>query len=90
MSREVLLIGDSNVRRFYSKLGNQVKNLDFVQARSTEELAIALQSVQVTYKFVIFAFITNLIITAGEEGCQPQTRLNAITELFSTTIPLLG
>ena len=89
MSREVLILGDSNVRRFYNKLGRQVKTLDFVQARDLDEVTTGLQSVNSSYRIVVFAFVTNLIISAGEAGQHPSDRLNAITELFNSLLVLL-
>ena len=89
MSREFLIIGDSNVRRFHLKLGTQLKDVEFVQARTIEEVTGSLQAINTAYKFVVFAFITNLIVTASEEGSTPQERLNAIGELFSCLLPLI-
>ena len=90
MSREILIIGDSNVRRFYNKLGRQVKMLAFVQARDLEEATTAMQSVTSDYKFVVFAFITNLIINAGEEGQNSVDRTSAISEMFDNLLTLFS
>ena len=87
--RDYLIIGDSNVRRFYSRLGLQSHNLEFIQARSLEEATNALTSVLPTYKFIILAFITNLIVAAGDECSNPVDRLTAIDELFNTLLQLL-
>ena len=89
MSRELLLIGDSNVRRFYSKLGSQVQLLEFAQARSLEELNTAIQTVKASYKIVVFAFITNLIVNCGEENPNPIDRAEALEDLFHTTISMI-
>ena len=83
MSREMLIIGDSNVRRFYPRLGSQTKSLDFVQARSMEELTTALGSVAQTFKIIVFACLTNLIVSAGEEAANPTDRLTALEDLFN-------
>ena len=88
-SRDYLIIGDSNVRRFYSKLGLQSHNLNFVQARSFEEATTALTAVQPSYKFIIFAFITNLIVTAGDDCSSPIDRLSSIEDLFNNLLRLL-
>ena len=89
MSKEFLVLGDSNVRRYYIKLGTQVKNLEFVQARNLEEAETSLQSINVGYKFIVFAFITNLIVTAGEEASSAQGRLNAIQDVFDSLLTLI-
>jgi len=70
-AREFLLIGDSNVRRFYNKLGLQAHNVSFVQARSMEEVTSAMGSVNPTYTFIVFACLTNLIVSAGDEHSSP-------------------
>ena len=88
-TRDYLIVGDSNVRRFHSRLGLQSHNLDFVQARSMEEAITAVNSVLPTYKFVIFAFITNLIVSAGDECANPVDRLASVDELFNTLLQLL-
>ena len=88
-ARDYLIIGDSNVRRFYNKLGRQVKTLEFVQARDYEEAVTALQSVNPSFKLVVFAFITNLIINAGEDGQDPSDRLSAISEMFNGLLQML-
>ena len=87
--REYLIIGDSNVRRFYHKLGLQSHNLTFVQARSFEEVGAAMSAIGPTYKFVVFAFITNLIVTAGEECADHVDRSNAIEELFTSLLQVV-
>ena len=88
MSREVLILGDSNVRRFYSKLGRQVKMLEFVQARVYDEAVTSLEAVNSGHRFILFAFITNLIINAGEEGQTPSDRISAIREMFNSLLLL--
>ena len=88
-TREYLIIGDSNVCRFYSRLGLQSHNLEFIQARSFEEATTALNSIQPAYKFVVFAFITNLIVAAGDECSNPIDRTTAIEDLFNTLLQLL-
>ena len=82
MSREVLIIGDSNVRRFYNKLGRQVKSLEFVQARDYDEAMSALPSIKPGYRFIVFAFITNLVVNAGEED--HAARINCIREMLNS------
>ena len=88
--RDYLIIGDSNVRHFYLKLGLQAQNLDFVQARNLSETDVALGSIKTAYKFVVFAFLTNLIVAAGEEGSNPVDRLSAIEDLFNSITQMLS
>ena len=88
-TRDYLIIGDSNVRRFYNKLGLQSNSISFAQARSYEEAVSSLVSVNVSYKFVIFAFITNLIVTAGDDCQSSIDRSTAIEELFGSLLQLL-
>ena len=89
MSREVLIIGDSNVRRFYNKLGRQVKQLEFIQDRNLEEASAAFELVKPDYKFVVFAFVTNLIINAGEEAQNAVDRVNSISEMFDNLLGIM-
>lgn len=90
MSKEILIIGDSNVKRFYSRLGLQAQNLDVVAARNYTEVAQAVQtSLKNSFKFIVLACITNLIIAAGDSGSCPKERLEAIEELFNNLMPLL-
>ena len=88
--RDFLIIGDSNVRRSYAKLGLQSNSINFVQARSYEEVSSSLSAVNATYKFIVFAFVTNLIINAGDECSCLVDRTNALEELFNTLLQLLG
>ena len=60
---EFLILGDSNVKRFYTKLGlSQAQNIEFVQARNMNEVTNSLSTIKNSFKFVIFAFLTNLVI----------------------------
>ena len=86
MSREVLILGDSNVRRFYNKLGRQLKTLEFVQARDLDEVGQALQSINSNYWIVVFSFLSNLIVNAGEESQNKIDRINAISEMFNSLL----
>jgi len=89
MARDFLIIGDSNVQRYYTKLGMGAQCLDFVRARNLEEASQSYLSVKNTYKFVVLAFLTNLVVTAGEEGSSPTERLTAIENLFNEVVPAI-
>ena len=87
---EYLVIGDSNVKRFYTKIGmSHVQNLEFVEARNLAEFNTALSSFKNTFKMVILAFLTNLIVDAGDSATNDVDRMSAIEELYNTVIPSL-
>jgi len=89
MSKDFLIIGDSNVTRNYARLGLQVQNVAVVPARNILEVTQALrESVKSTYRIVVFACLTNLIIAAAEAGSNTQERLNAVSDMFNTLLPL--
>jgi len=90
MGRDFLIIGDSNVQRFYTRMGLTAQSLDFVRARNMEEAKESFPHAKSTYKFIVLAFLTNLIVTAGEEGANPTERLTAIESLFNEVIPAIG
>jgi len=91
MAKDLLIIGDSNVGRNYSRLGYQVQNVTVVTARNYSEVAQALQeSIKDTFKIVVLACITNLIIASGEAGSSTAERLNAIGEMLNNLLPILG
>jgi len=85
--RDFLILGDSNVQRFYSKLGMNAKCLDYFRIRNLDDLEPALGAIQSTYKFVVLAFLTNLIVSAGDEATTDIDRLCAIESLFNDILP---
>ena len=88
--RELLILGDSNVKRFYSRIGlTQAQSLDFVQARNMTEVESALAAVKNTYKIVVLAFLTNLVIDAGDGAVNDVDRMSSIEEAFNTVVPLI-
>jgi len=87
--REYLIVGDSNVRRFYNKIGLQSNRIEFAEARNGDELEASLRVVSSAFKYVVFACLTNLIISAGETGGNQSERLQAVEEMLNTFIPLL-
>jgi len=87
MGKDFLIIGDSNVQRFYTRMGLTAQSLDFIRACNVEEVKKSFDSIRNTYKFIVFAFLTNLIVTAGEDGAGPTERLSAIESLFNEILP---
>ena len=89
-AREYLILGDSNVSRFYTKIGlTLAQNIDFIPARNVEELTSGLTKINRSYKFVIMAFWSNLVSSAGEAASNDVDRMSAIDDLFNQVIPLL-
>ena len=89
-AREFLVLGDSNVSRFYTKIGiSQAQNMDFVQARNVEEVGNALKAIQRNYKIVVMAFWSNLISAAGDEASNDTDRMSSIDGMFNTVVPLI-
>ena len=89
--KEVLLLGDSNVRNSYNRLGLQVQRLnEFVQVRSLDELTTGLPKISSAYPVVVFALLTNLIIATGEGSHSGPERLSLIEDTFNMLIPILS
>ena len=87
---EFLILGDSNVKRFYTKLGlTQAQNIEFVQARNMNEVSSALTTIKNTYKIVVLAFLSNLVVDAGDAASNDIDRLSSIDELYNTVVPLI-
>ena len=89
--KEVLLLGDSNVRNSYNRLGLQVQRLnEFIQIRSLDELTTGLPRINSSYQVIVFAFLTNLIIATGDGAHSGPERLSLIEDTFNTLIPILA
>lgn len=88
MSRILLLLGDSNVRRWHLNLGEPyLPVMDFVPSHNSEELSAALEQVRPSYQMVVFAGLTNIIVSAGSEATGGQiARLEAIQTAIRTTL----
>ena len=87
---EFLLLGDSKVKRFYTKIGlSQAQNIDFVQARNMDEVRTALSAIKNTSKFIILAFLTNLVVNAGDSAQNDIDRMSSIDEMFNSIVPLI-
>jgi len=89
MAKDFLIIGDSNVTRHYTRLGFQVQNVSVVQARNKSEVISAFESIKASFKIIVFACLTNLIIAAGEEGSTSTERLDSISDCLNTMIPMM-
>ena len=90
LAREYLVLGDSNVSRFYTKIGMSIaQNLDFIPARNVEEVTNGLKAIQRSYKFVIFAFWSNLISFAGDGASNDVDRMSSVDDMFNAIVPLI-
>lgn len=80
---DILLLGDSNVGRYLGRLGLQVTNqVQYFQSRSMEEVKKGLDQVNSSFRFVIFAFVTNLLVAAGESASNSVDRSPALEEML--------
>jgi hypothetical protein len=88
ISRDVLILGDSNIRRYLNRCGGAYTlACDCGMARSMTEFGNSLKMVEApNYRIVIFAMMTNIIIDAGSEGHDHQSRIDAIDECLSPLI----
>jgi hypothetical protein len=86
--REVLIVGDSNVRRHLFRTGRSyAQAADCAQARNLDEFAEACQKISPdNYKLVVFAMLTNIVVTAGSSGHDHDSRMLAIDECLDTLI----
>jgi len=89
MVKDFLLIGDSNVTRNYTRLGYQVANVTVVSAKNMSEVQQAVKAVNESFKLIVFACLTNLLITSGDGGSNTQERLAAINDTINAFIILL-
>lgn len=89
-AREYLVLGDSNVSRFYTRIGlTMSQNLDFVQARNIEEVNSGLAKINRSYKYVVMAFWSNLVVAAGDSATNDIDRMSSIDDLFNQVVPLI-
>jgi hypothetical protein len=81
-TKDILIIGDSNVERNLLHTGQLYSELcESVPARNLEEFSQALKClVPDRYKKVIFAMLTNIVVNAGNSSPtqDSQLRLNSI------------
>jgi len=84
--RPYLIVGDSNCRRFYNKLGLQSNEIDFLEARNQVELQTCLTSLKASYTYVIFSFLSNILISTAEDSSSNQDRLNVIEVVLDSVV----
>jgi len=90
MAKDFLLIGDSNVTRNYTRLGYQAQNVTVVSAKNQSEVEQAVkEAIKASYKIIVFACLTNIIISSGESGSNDADRLTSISDVLNTFIMLL-
>ena len=88
ISKDVLIVGDSNIRRYlYRSGGAYSQACDCGLARNLTEFGDTLKLIESDkYRIVIFAMMTNIVIDAGSAGHDHSSRYDAIEECLS---PLL-
>jgi hypothetical protein len=88
ISRDILILGDSNVRRYLGRCGGAyTQACDCGLARNLSEFGSSLKMIDATnYRIVIFAMMTNILIDAGSEGHDHQSRTLAMDECLSPLI----
>lgn len=89
MAKILLLVGDSNVKRWITHLGDPYQAImDFAPAHNSEELPTALAKVTSSYQMVSIACLTNVIVGAGTTAASPSERMEkiqtALSALFQT------
>jgi hypothetical protein len=88
MAKDLLIIGDSNIRRYLYRAGGAYSlACDCGLARNLTEFGKTLKMIETkNYRIVIFAMMTNVVIDAGSYGKDQSSRLELIGECIS---PLL-
>jgi len=85
MAKQLLLVGDSNVRRYFDRLsGAYGAEVDFVQARNNSEWLEAVPQCNKGYRIVTFSFLTNIIVDAARDGTSDDERLDLISPALKT------
>jgi len=85
MAKQLLLVGDSNVRRYLDRLsGICGAEIDFVQSRCESEWLEAIPHCKKGYKIVTYSFLTNIIINAAKDGTSEDDRLDLISPSLKT------
>jgi hypothetical protein len=81
-AKDVLIFGDSNVRRNLTRAGRSYsQSAVFRSARSLTEFSEAVKVIETdTYKIVIFAMLTNIVVDAGSSAKDHLARIQAITD----------
>jgi len=88
VARDVLILGDSNVRRYLGRCGGAyTQACDCGLARNMSEFGSSLRMVEANnYRIVIFAMMTNVVIDAGSEGQDHHSRIHAVDECLSPLV----
>jgi hypothetical protein len=89
ITKEILIVGDSNVQRHLVHSGKYYfQQSDCKVARNLEEFATAITSISAEkYKMVIFAMLTNIVVTAGNTSPGPlASRLISIEACLKSLI----
>ena len=90
MSKILLLIGDSNVSRWIPHIGDAyLPMVEYVSARNTEELPAALRQINPSYKMVVFAGLSNIIVGCGSDLSGRFQHLEAVVTVIKKTFATL-
>jgi hypothetical protein len=81
-ARDILIIGDSNIRRNLARSGRHYsQSADIGSARNLAEFAEAVKLIEPEkYRIVIFSMLTNIVIDAGSPLLDPFARIQAISD----------
>lgn len=81
MSKQLLLMADSNVRRWLPRLGDPYHQvMDYTPVHNLDELPSSIAKINSSYKMVVFAGLTNIIVSAGSASRSRHERLEAISK----------
>jgi hypothetical protein len=92
-TKDILILGDSNVERNILHIGHLYSQLsDSVPARNLEEFSTALTHLPTDkYRIVIFAMLTNIVVGAGNSSPSTDlpTRLRCIEACLKSLFQLI-
>jgi len=75
MAKQLLLVGDSNVRRYFDRLSGIVgAEVDYLQTRNIAEWKEAMPRCKRGHKIVTYSFLTNVIIDAAKDSNNDEDR----------------
>lgn len=87
MSRTFLLLGDSNIRKWIPNLGVPYRtSTEYVPVHNSQELRPALDKISSPFETVIFAGITNILISNASECANDIERLETINRTVSEVL----
>jgi hypothetical protein len=91
LSKDVLIIGDSNIRRYlYRSGGAYSQACECDVAQNLNEFEDTLKMIDSSkYRLVIFAMMTNIVIDAGSAGHDQASRMESIGECVSPLVETL-